>query len=354
MTKLQAPKRGQSSRRGFFGMYSVCMNYLLLKLHTYILSSGCYANTISTSQSRDKVQLDGNGVGGDENTSSCNRVAGKKRSRANLIMNHLSKRIATKMKPCENLASCTLEVKLKEYFKTVNKALSILNKCGGMDPLSKAAKVVQTVLTQARKTNEHFLMHLPQGNIHPSTRKTFDAATRLLVRVIWQSPFECITVDVTKGLMEQYAGMLQAPVTTNNRAKLDQSLAESYDSLQQCWSSRFGDVFGLMRQHVDKTNRVLSGLNSKQLGACAMELLIQYRNACDACFNEIYECASFARTNEIREELIKFGGVLNNWIERVLANQLRLQCLVSRTEFAIKIDRLSQVLPGSIPASLAA
>ncbi|KAE8893196.1 hypothetical protein PF003_g22502 [Phytophthora fragariae] len=80
-----------------------------------------------------RVRFDGEELGGDNDLASRTRVAGKKRDRANPdITEHLSKRVATafgQMKPCEDLNSCTFEIKVKEHLKAVRTVLKILNKC---------------------------------------------------------------------------------------------------------------------------------------------------------------------------------------------------------------------------------
>lgn len=107
-----------------------------------------------------------------------------------------------------------------------------------------------------------------------------------------------------------------------------------------------------MRNYVEETNILLDGMNSGQFGIRVRQLLIQYRNACDARYYELNSFVPFSRTHLLRVELMQIGAVLNSWIERVLADNLRLQGLVNRAEFDMKINRLADALPRSVPASL--
>lgn len=115
-------------------------------------------------------------------------------------------------------------------------------------------------------------MHPPQGQIRPRARRMFDTATKYLVQVIQRSPFECITFDVMKGLLGQYARVLQS-VTTKDRTKINKCLEESFASLQQYWNAYFANVFQSMRTIVGKTKvEIDRGMGPKKLGARALKL----------------------------------------------------------------------------------
>ncbi|KAG1688445.1 hypothetical protein DVH05_003650 [Phytophthora capsici] len=251
--------------------------------------------------------------------------------------NDQAKRIATEFRERED----DFDGEMKKFMEMV----ASLPSFEGVNLTTTSLNKIQRVFTKVVDITSRFSKVILRTE---ASIAAFGEATKVTVDLICR--ISCGFIPRTK--LKHWLARLRS-VKHSSREHFSNSPAtivieESVNQLEKYWNENYLDPFVAIRAVVDSTD--VQGMDSVRLEKAALQLIGHFIHACNTAWGELCQGVSISRENELRAKFLEFGGVLNDWLQRILDTGAQLPGFIK--QLAPRLVRIDAKLPNTLPATL--
>eukprot|EP00644_Phytophthora_capsici_P011851 jgi/Phyca11/563402/estExt2_Genewise1.C_PHYCAscaffold_120103 len=251
--------------------------------------------------------------------------------------NDQAKRIATEFRERED----DFDGEMKKFMEMV----ASLPSFEGVNLTATSLNKIQRVFTKVVDITSRFSKVILRTE---ASIAAFGEATKVTVDLICR--ISCGFIPRTK--LKHWLARLRS-VKHSSREHFSNSPAtivieESVNQLEKYWNENYLDPFVAIRGVVDSTD--VQGMDSIRLQKAALQLIGHFIHPCNTAWGELCQGVSISRENELRAKFLEFGGVLNDWLQRILDTGDQLPGFIK--QLTPRLVRIDTKLPNTLPATL--